>query len=325
MPLVWLFMPKNLLEISDPNGRLANQSLTFVFMTRSIFFFLALGFAACQPPTSDTWTGTSYTDLVLTDGTGTLFIIGGGSRPLSLMECVVRRLPSKDALVLVMPMASSEPDTSLYYGVKPLEALGCTNVHGMHVESATVSDAQLDSIRNAAGFYLCGGDQARFMAVAEGAVADAIREAFRRGAIVSGSSAGAAMMSRVMITGDQRQEPEYESTYRRLVAENGVYLEGLGLLDQAIIDQHFVERSRYNRALTALHDYPGLPVFGIGESTALVVEPSGLSVEGEGQVVVFEASSTRADSAGRIGLQDVHLNVWLPGESITPKSGSRLP
>ena len=308
---------------------LANSSCTFAFMTRLLFYLLAVclvaGFAGCQTSTAPASHVSPYAELVSPGGTGTLFIIGGGSRPLSLMEGVVRRLPSKDALVLVMPMASSEPDTSLAYGIKPLEALGCTNVHDMHVESATVTEAQLDSIRNAAGFYLCGGDQARFMAVADGAVAEAIREAFRRGAVVSGSSAGAAMMSRVMITGDQRQEPEYESTYRRLVTENGVYLEGLGLLEHAIIDQHFVERSRYNRALTALHDYPGKPVFGIGESTALVVEPAGLSVEGEGQVVIFENASARSDSAGRIGLQNVRLNVWLPGESITPTAASPRP
>jgi len=277
-------------------------------------FFLALWSCQSPPPAS---VANGYERLVTEGATGTLFIIGGGSRPLSLMEGVVRRLPSPDALVLVMPMASSQPDTSLFYGMRPLKALGCTNVHPMHVESATVTESQLDSIRNAAGFYLCGGDQSRFMAVAKGRVADAIREAFQRGAVVSGSSAGAAMMSRVMITGDQQQEPEYESTYRRLIVDNGIYLEGLGLLESAIIDQHFVERSRHNRALTALHDHPNLPVFGIGESTALVVEPGGLSVEGTGQVISFSAAESHADSAGRIGVNGVQLNVWLPGEAVT--------
>ena len=96
-------------------------------------FFLALWSCQSPPPAS---VANGYERLVTEGATGTLFIIGGGSRPLSLMEGVVRRLPSPDALVLVMPMASSQPDTSLLYGMRPLKALGCTNVHPMHVESS---------------------------------------------------------------------------------------------------------------------------------------------------------------------------------------------
>ena len=59
-----------------------------------------------------------------------------------------------------------------------------------------------------------------------------------------------------------------------------------------------------------------MPVFGIGESTALVVEPDGLSVEGEGQVVVFRANPGRVDSAGRIGFSDLELDILLPGEQV---------
>ena len=254
----------------------------------------------------------------LPEAQGTLFIIGGGSRPLSLMDGVVQRMASKQELVVVLPMASSEPDTSAFYGERPFLALGCTNVHTLHLQRPGWGDAQLDSIRNAGALYLCGGDQARFMKVARGPIAEAIRDAYLRGCIVSGSSAGAAMMSSVMITGDQNVEPEYERTYARLVAGNGIYETGLGLIPDAIIDQHFVERSRYNRALSALHDHPGMPVFGIGESTALVVEPDGLSVEGEGQVVVFKANPGRVDTAGRIGFSDLELDVLLPGEQVRP-------
>ena len=245
---------------------------------------------------------------------GTLFIIGGGNRPLSLMDGVVNRMASKDDLVVVLPMASSEPEESLVHGIRPFEELGCTNVHGMNLQPGTFGEAQLDSLRNARAFYLCGGDQARFMAVADGAIQEAICHAYVHGAIVSGSSAGAAMMSRVMITGDQVLEPDYESTYRRLKADNAIYGEGLGLLPGAIVDQHFVERSRHNRALTALHDHPGLPVFGIGESTALVVEPEGLSVEGSGQVVVFSPSQTSADTAGNIRIDATTVTVLVAGD-----------
>ena len=286
-------------------------------MIRTFFMPLGMLIIGCQLPShpvdSEPQSTTTWT---MDGGTGTLFIIGGGDRPLSLMQGFVNRLPSDSALVLVLPMASSEPDTSAHYGIKPLVELGCTNVHAMNVHSESVTPAQLDSLAQADGFYLCGGDQARFMAVAEGSVAEAIRVAYRRGAVISGSSAGAAMMSRIMITGDQIREPEYESTYRRIMTENGIYGEGLGLLENAIVDQHFVERSRYNRALTALHDWPGMPVLGIGESTALVIEPEIITVEGESQVVVFWPAETRSDTAGRIGIRDLHVEVLLPGDTL---------
>ena len=104
----------------------------------SVFVFAGalLSLCSCQETASSSpaeyrnWSCT-YEALVIPDAQGTLFIIGGGSRPLDLMAGVVQRLPSKDALVIVLPMASSEPDTALYYGIKPLVELGCTNVQGL--------------------------------------------------------------------------------------------------------------------------------------------------------------------------------------------------
>ena len=288
-------------------------------------FFVLWLCAGCAEPhrqggseSAENTTG-ALKSLTMEEGTGTLFIIGGGSRPLSLMQGVVDRMASKDDLVVVLPMASSQPDTSAYYGIKPFRELGCTDVHALNLQPGHFGEAELDSVRNARAMYLCGGDQARFMKAiggTEGPVAEAIREAYRRGAVISGSSAGAAMMSRAMITGDQKMEPDYERTYARLYADNGVYLEGLGLIENAVIDQHFVERSRYNRALSALHDYPGLPVFGIGESTALVVEPHRISVEGEGHVVVFHPNAGEADSSGQLSFRDLRVDILTAGDTL---------
>ena len=137
---------------------------------------------------SGAWT---HEGLTLDGGTGTLFVIGGGSRPLSLMQGVVERMDSPGDLVVVLPMASSEPDTSSFYGIRPFRELGCTNVHALNLQPGTYGEAQLDSVRNARAMYLCGGDQARFMQAVggcEGEVAEAIREAYRRGAVISGST-----------------------------------------------------------------------------------------------------------------------------------------
>lgn len=284
--------------------------------TESVQLCIAAHGSALEAEMTERTLASLHEQLVMTGAQGTLFIIGGGRRPLELMQGMVDRLPSKDALVIVLPMASSEPDTSAHYGIRPLAELGCTNVVAMNLQPGTYGNAQLDSLSSAAGIYLCGGDQARFMDAAEGAVADAIRSAFRSGAVVAGSSAGAAMMSRVMITGDQVLEPEYERTYARIMAGNGIYGEGLGLLTGAIIDQHFVERSRYNRALSVLHDHPGLPVYGIGESTALVVAPEGVTVEGSGQVVVFGPNAGRTNGQGLLAFDGLEVDILFAGDTL---------
>lgn len=250
----------------------------------------------------------------LPKGDGTLFIIGGGERPPKLVANLLDRMESRDALVLVLPMASEEPDSATWYARKMFVDAGATNVREFILSAADSSAARLDSLDAAALIYLCGGDQSRLMeAVGHPSLKKRIRERFENGAIIAGTSAGAAVMSGVMITGDQQREPDYESTYRRLMSENAIYAEGLGLLPNAVVDQHFIERSRYNRAITALHDYPAQTVYGIGESTALVVTSKGMEAVGEGQVVVFRNGSLTASPDGRIG-GTLEMEVWVGKE-----------
>ena len=100
----------------------------------------------------------------------------------------------------------------------------------------------------------------------------AIQTAYKNGATIAGTSAGAAMMSHYMITGNQLlDDTSYASTFPKLWNNNLEIKEGLSLLDSAIIDMHFIARSRYNRLLTAIAKYPTLPCIGIDEGTAIIV------------------------------------------------------
>ena len=241
---------------------------------------------------------------------GTLFIIGGGKRPVTLLDGITSRMSSEEGLILVLPMASSEPDTSAFYGIRQFTEMGMKNVQRWEVAPNSKAESKMDSLRMAEVIYICGGDQSRFMdSLINTPTIDVLEQCYQEGAVIAGTSAGAAVMSEWMITGDQRREPEYESTYRRLMTDNAIYSKGLGLLKDAIVDQHFVERSRYNRALTCLHDWPEKKVYGIGESTALVVTKEGVSVEGEGQVVVFESGTSTSDGRGYISMENVRMDV----------------
>jgi cyanophycinase len=248
-------------------------------------------------------------------GKGSLFIIGGGKRSLSLMEDMVRVADLQDDdYVLVMSQSSSEPDTSFHYVNIQLEEV--SQVPIIHVDSAAVQNMSTDSIIEAKLIYITGGDQNRFLnAVPEKAI-EAIRAAYEKGATTAGTSAGAALMSSVMITGDQKLEEEYSSTYPWLNYDNGIYKEGLGLLDSIIIDQHFVARSRYNRIISAMAD-KNLPLgAGIDESTALVVGPDFCQVMGEGQVLIFERPEEFSNHNNRIGFRNLKMHSFLPGDTI---------
>ena len=78
--------------------------------------------------------------------------------------------------------------------------------------------------------------------------------------------------------------------------------DGLGLWPRAVVDQHFVERSRYNRLLSGVLDHPELLGVGIGERTAVLVRPSGdFRVMGEGNVLVVDARAAEVAEAGELG------------------------
>jgi cyanophycinase len=147
------------------------------------------------------------------------------------------------------------------------------------------------------------------------AIAEALENAYRDGAMISGTSAGAAVMSKIMITGDQRNYPDYTSTYYNLEKNNMITAEGLGLITNVIIDQHFVKRARNNRLLTAILDYPNHTGIGIDESTAIFVKEGKAEVIGESQVLVYKNIGQIISAyEEKIGGMNLRLDIYLPGD-----------
>jgi cyanophycinase len=142
--------------------------------------------------------------------------------------------------------------------------------------------AAVKAVQGADLIWMPGGDQNRLMqALQKTDVSAAIRDRYRHGATVGGTSAGAAVISAVMLTG------EADLDHVRHGAT--VTHEGLGLWPGVIVDQHFIRRERLHRLLAAVLDRPQLVGVGIDESTAAVVTGTTFEVVGSGQVVVFDA------------------------------------
>jgi cyanophycinase len=251
---------------------------------------------------------------------GCLFIIGGGHRSPALMKTLlaVSSLKTKDYIV-VLPMASEQTDTSYYYVKASLVNLCSNTISNLDFSKHNKFDQQwLDSLEHAKLIFICGGDQSRFMKNIENTPIQAvIQKAYQNGSTIAGTSAGAAVMSKYMITGNQLSDTTYHETFRRIHANDLEIKPGLGLLPDAIIDQHFVVRSRYNRLFVALAYYPKLPCIGIDEATAIIVHGNSVKVTGESQVIVLRNPvDLKIENGKLIKFKDVEMSIYTAGDEF---------
>jgi cyanophycinase len=252
---------------------------------------------------------------------GKLFIIGGGSRSDVMVNRMIDEASlSEKGYVFILPMASESADSAIIWSGAQFVRNGIENVTGYNFRAGELPRKQLiDSLQNASLIYICGGDQARFMKSVSGSpVFDAIHTAFRNGAVIAGTSAGAAVMSKKMITGNELRYQQYNETFKCIESGNIEYEDGLGLIATAIIDQHFVKRSRYNRLITSVLENPDLPGIGIDESTAILVCGNTAEVVGGSQVIVFRNKSKLTKRQGiKMGANQIQLEIYLPGEKFS--------
>jgi cyanophycinase len=223
-----------------------------------------------------------------------LVLIGGGDRPPEAMARFVEWAGGPTARVLVIPWASGEPKDSCDAILKELEPhhpgaadCGPTAVLDASGKAAPLdaarSKAFLDALAGATGVFFTGGDQARVMdALVDPALLGAIRRRYEAGVVFGGTSAGTAIMSKTMITGD--------GDFTVIDGAKVGVRPGLGLLEGAIVDQHFVRRQRQNRLFGLVLANPSQRGVGIDEDTALLVR-NGRQAEvvGAGVVVLVDA------------------------------------
>lgn len=254
---------------------------------------------------------------------GNLFIIGGGERSAELMGELIKtaNLEMSDYIV-VLPMASGVPEESAESISSELSGLCKNHVTSFNFNKAQANDrpSWIDSVRNARLIYITGGDQNRFMDVVRGTLLyDALHESFNKGATIAGTSAGAAIMSQIMITGEERDK-KGNGDFREIKSDNAITSQGMGFITTAIIDQHFIRRSRYNRLLSVLTDHPDKIVIGIDEGTAIVVKGKKVSVIGESQVVVIsQAKKMKKSDKNKVGFNNARLSLLTSGDDFNLK------
>jgi cyanophycinase len=252
--------------------------------------------------------------------TGKLFIIGGGDRTDSMMNELVDIAGIRaNGYVYILPMASSTPDSSILWAKEDFNTTGITKVYGYNfLAGVTPPKSQLDSLQNAKLIYICGGDQSRFMSVViNSPIMDALHFAYKNGAVISGTSAGAAVMSKKMITGNQLKHKDSDAGFVTIESDNIEITQGLGFLTDVIIDQHFIKRQRLNRLIAAAIENPEVLCVGIDESTAIIVDGDNATVTGIHQVIVIKnTGGIKNVKDGLLGTEGLKLSVYLPRQKF---------
>ena len=261
---------------------------------------------------------------------GSLVIVGGGSRSEVMMRRFVELAGGAGtARIAVVPMASSEPQATGTEVAAELDSLGATTFVFLVDSAAAESEATVHRLDAATGIWFTGGDQELLTAaIGETASLRAMHRRYREGAVVGGTSAGAAIMSDSMITGNQTPPGDttgyYGDEFPAIARHRFQVVPGLGFLPGAIVDQHFIRRERHNRLMSAVLERPHLVGVGIDESTALEVGPDGRwRVLGESEVVVYDARRARVPvlAGARLGATDLRVHLLPPGSTYDPKRG----
>jgi len=224
---------------------------------------------------------------------GLIMAIGGAEdkvRERVILRRFVEEAGGPDASIVVLATASEFPETGdryaeLFYGMDAdtVEVLRVRN----REDAIETSREVFDALEYATGFFMTGGSQLRISSALGGtALAAALRRRHAEGMVVAGTSAGAAVISRHMISmGESGGTPR-----RRLVQ----MAQGLGFAPGLLIDQHFRRRDRMGRLLTALSYNPEPLGVGVDEDTAAMIDADGvITVLGSGAVTVVDASGLR--------------------------------
>jgi cyanophycinase len=244
---------------------------------------------------------------------GHLVVAGGGKMESVVFQRALALAGGVRAVVAILPQASELPDTGANSAAMWRE-LGARDVA---VIDLGWPDQAQQSLRTEQLIWMPGGDQNKLMAALNAAgVAEAIRTRYREGAVVGGTSVGAAVISGIMLTD--------EADLRKVAPSATRTAPGLALWPEVIVDQHFLARQRFNRLLGAVLDHPERIGVGIDEGTAVLVSPGRWEVLGASSVMILDAR--RAVAADRRAeaphsASDVRLHVLRAGQSWPPPTG----
>lgn len=269
---------------------------------------------------------------------GSLVIIGGALRPdnAAVWERIVELAGGKGARIAVFASASANPEKSGAFLVERLNRYGANaffvpvavRLTGTDYQAAADNPALAEAVRTAGGAYFAGGDQARITRAlrrpdgANSLVLDALWSMYRRGGVIAGTSAGAAIMSSSMFG---HPKPVL-ATLKLGLTDGQEITPGLGFIgDDVFVDQHLLVRGRFARMLPAMLQKGYKLGLGIDENTAMVVGPQReVEVVGYKGALVVDLSAANAQE-GAFNVSNVRLSYLDNGDRFNIASHAFTP
>lgn len=283
--------------------------------------------------------------------TGTLVIVGGGLDPdnKEILSAFLEARPSDTPSIAIVPAASGQPSQSAQSFRQALVRHGVDPAHveivrlaikddpeTTEIDESTWSDnarneLEVDRISRAGAIWFTGGDQSRITKLlysdqgVETPMLETLRRRLTEGAVIGGTSAGAAIMSDPMIT----QGDTLAALLGGQVGEPLMFGRGLGFVSGIMVDQHFGERARLGRLAASLlsTEQPLRRGVGIDEDTGLVLrlgEEMG-RVVGSGYVTFIDARSASLGDIERYSASNLTVSMASSGDMIDLASGEVTP
>ncbi len=251
---------------------------------------------------------------------GWIIPIGGAEEKENspqILQRFVQLAGGRSADIVVIPTASQMRSTGPRYE-RIFTELGAGRVTSLDFDTRRDCEepGRLARLQQASGVFFTGGNQLRLGTLLGGtSVARAVRQLNASGVPVAGTSAGAAFISEHMIAfGDEGSTP---------VAGSVRLAPGIGLTNRFIIDQHFRQRDRLGRLLTALAYNPFAVGIGLDEDTAAFIAPDNtVHVEGSGGITVVDAAEVQFSSMDTVNegrpvcLLGVKLHILTQGATF---------
>ena len=251
---------------------------------------------------------------------GWIIPVGGAEEKVGhpkILQRFVRLSGGDEAKIAIIPTASALDETGTQYEDLFAE-LGAHKAKSLpYRERADTEDADwLDTLNEATGVFFTGGNQLRLSATLGGtAVAALVRRLNARGVTVGGTSAGAAILPEHMIA--------YGGIGGTPKAGMVSLAPGLGLTNRFLIDQHFRERDRLGRLLSALSFNPFAVGLGLDEDTAAFISPENvIHAVGSGAITVVDVSQLSHSSIAEaregepLCMTDVRVHILPHGASF---------
>jgi len=232
--------------------------------------------------------------------------VGGGATDDRIVSRALELAGGRSAIVAVLPQSSELADAG-DSSVEMWKKAGAKDARKVLFEDRAAARRAIES---ATLIWMPGGDQNRFMKEISGTgLDDLIRARHAAGVVVGGTSAGAAILSKVMLTGD--------ADLKSVDAGTTITASGLGLWPDVIVDQHFLKRQRGNRLIGAILDHPSLVGVGIDESTAVIVRGTRIEALGKSAVIVIDARHASVASKDTVGAgTSLALHVLRSGMAL---------